>query len=217
MALSGRTPRTLRLANVGCLALLLMVQPACANQAAALEVLQQVEAGVHSHVDEPLFMVITNSQDFVALYQRIHASRLLGPTPPDVDFRARIVVAVFMGEKSTGGYAITLDRVTVENRVATIVFTERHPSKGSSQAAMVTTPYALATLQRGDCAAVRFVNAAGKITAQVPLDHRKASLELNSRDWSPIAHRNWSRQVGLAHTAKAESLRAAWPERHLVP
>lgn len=149
----------------------LFVLAACAGQARGPALLEPVEAGPYSQMAARTFAVITQPDEFAALYQRIHAGRLPPRVPPKIDFEHHVVVAAFMGRRSTAGYGIVLNRVaSVRDGVVTIAFAETRPSPDTGQAAVMTAPYAIAALPRGDYAAVRFVDADGDEVMRVALD-----------------------------------------------
>jgi len=67
-------------------------------------------------------MVINNTVEWVDIWQQ-HCSDQIPPPPvPDVDFTQYQVVAVFAGEKPTGGYSVEITNVEATNsQLVTIV------------------------------------------------------------------------------------------------
>lgn len=136
-----------------------------------MAVLSPIEGGPYSHMTVRTFAVVTNDHDFDALYRRIHAGRLPPRTVPEVDFEGHIVVAVFTGRRSTAGHGIALQGVaTTAESVVTVGFAETGPAADTVQAAVLTAPYAIAALPRGNYAVVRFVDADGDEVTRIPLD-----------------------------------------------
>ena len=66
----------------------------------------------------------------------------------EVDFDNEIVVALFMGQQSTGGYAIEVDEIRVDERTATVYYRERRPGPGDIVTQALTSPYHLVRLPR---------------------------------------------------------------------
>ena len=89
-------------------------------------------------------------------YERIWRQTQSGsPAEPDVeggatevDFDSEMVIALFMGRQSTGGYAIEVDEVRVDERRATVYYRERHPDRGAMVTQALTSPYHLVRLPR---------------------------------------------------------------------
>ena len=73
-----------------------------------------ISRGADSGYQSPSQTVIDNQEGWINLWQQ-HTSDTEPPPPvPQVDFTSYNVVAVFAGEKSTGGYSVEM--LTVETR-----------------------------------------------------------------------------------------------------
>ena len=151
-----------KLAKLIGVAALVFGQVACAGSTDAS--LTPIESGAHSNVTERSFQAVVSDAAFRKLYGRLHAHRITRRSVPATDFDNVIVVAAFMGQRSTAGHRIGFaDRIVVKDRVATVVVVEAHPLPTSNQAQVITTPFALAALPRGPYEAVAFSNRDGDV------------------------------------------------------
>jgi len=101
-------------------------------------------------VRERKLVVIKNENDWKALWNS-HASLLLPPKePPLVDFQTEMIVAVFSGEKPTGGYSIEITRIQEDstNHVLEAVVHESNPPPGAMVIQALTQPHHIVKLTR---------------------------------------------------------------------
>lgn len=78
--------------------------------------------------------VITTSAALATLYKELNIEQV-----PSVDFDKYNVVALFLGQKNSGGYKIGIKSVTVDGNTATVNTEETKPSGMSTMA--ITNPY----------------------------------------------------------------------------
>ena len=113
------------------------------NAAPRILPVQDQWKGYSSGVASPLRMTIKNQNEWESLLQR-HAG---GSPAPAVDFKHYMAIAVFMGEKTSGGYAVTINRVTV-GQTLTVYYREESPSRDSMTSAILTRPYHIIIVER---------------------------------------------------------------------
>jgi|GEM_PF-1558617 len=89
--------------------------------------------------------VIRDTESWKNLWVRMQEGE-----PPQVDFSKHIAVAVFMGMKPTGGYAVKITKVEKSKSKWTVYVEERHPSKGGMVIEAFTTPYHIKLIDRTD-------------------------------------------------------------------
>lgn len=87
-------------------------------------------------------LLINNQKELASLYKQIYAGE--APTP---DFTKKSVVAVFMGQKRTGGYAITITDVKVKSGTAYVTTLKTNPDGGMVTMAL-TEPYCIAEIPK---------------------------------------------------------------------
>ena len=88
--------------------------------------------------------VFIDSQDKLnALYAELNISDV-----PTIDFTTSNVVALFMGQKNTGGYSISIGKIILdgESDTATVQIIESEPQ--DMAAMMLTTPYCIAKISK---------------------------------------------------------------------
>lgn len=87
-------------------------------------------------------------------WSNAHGSLLTPPAVPVVDFSRETVLALFMGSQSTGGYGISLQRMSEEGGeiFADVRLTEPGPGDITSQA--LTSPWQMVRILRGNVNAV---------------------------------------------------------------
>lgn len=111
------------------------------DNAITFEILKQEAYGGR---EKESTMVITSESQLVSLYNELGWSDM-----PDVNFEKNSVVALFMGQKSTGGYSIGIKSITVEDKTATIKVMETTPQGGNVTMAL-TSPYCIALIPKTD-------------------------------------------------------------------
>jgi len=91
------------------------------------------------------YYVVTDQQTFVQIGEKINQQQT-----DDIDFNQEMVIAVFQGQQSTGGYEIEIEKVvrTKENLKVYISETVPDPSDIVTQA--LTSPYHLIKLPKLD-------------------------------------------------------------------
>ncbi|PKL76804.1 MAG: hypothetical protein CVV27_08425 [Candidatus Melainabacteria bacterium HGW-Melainabacteria-1] len=101
---------------------------------------------------------VVNSPDFAAIWRQ-HTSA--SDTPPTVDFNSQTVLAVFAGERPTGGYTARITSVKRLNKVLTVRYRVDAPAPNTPTTQILTYPAHLVTIplsqQRGDFETVNFV------------------------------------------------------------
>jgi hypothetical protein len=104
-----------------------------------------------SGVDRPRQAVARGVDDWKALW-REHA----GDKPlPTVDFSSRMVVGVFLGSRSSAGYAVEITGTRKDGDALVILWRETRPAAGAITAQVITSPAHLVSMPRVD-GTVRF-------------------------------------------------------------
>ncbi len=129
----------------------LAAQAGAAQQAVPV---QSLVRGTMSQMTRPAHVVVRDEFGWKALW-RAHAGE--DPSPP-VDFSTRMVVAVFMGTKPTGGYSIEVTSARRETGTIVVSYTEKTPAAGAMLAQVLTAPFHIVTLPL-DATPVRFESA----------------------------------------------------------
>jgi len=86
-------------------------------------------------------VVITSQKELDALYSELNLT-----TAPVLDFTTNNVVAVFMGQKNTGGYSIRINKVVLNDNAAIVTIQQTRPE--DMAAMMITEPYCIAKIPK---------------------------------------------------------------------
>ena len=119
----------------------LIAMAASDAQPATQVTFQTVEKGIYSGVKGRLQVVIREQSEWQNLWRR-HASIKANQTPPPaIDFGDQIVVAVFLGDKPTGGYETAVISAERNNGALTVSFSEKEPRPGAITTQAFTQPF----------------------------------------------------------------------------
>jgi len=107
-----------------------------------------IDKGFRSGVREPLEVVIRGEQEWAALWSRHASGRRPAPSPPLIDFSAEMVVGLFLGQKSTGGYSVEITRAELDGANLKVFYRDGSPPPGAIVPQVLTQPYHLIRLLR---------------------------------------------------------------------
>ncbi len=99
-----------------------------------------------SGIDRVQQTVVRTDAEWRALWQE-HAP---GRPAPVVDFNTRMVLAVFLGSRPSGGYMVQITQVRDEGNGLLVEWIEGRPAPGTSAASVMTAPSFLVTVPRRD-------------------------------------------------------------------
>ena len=115
-----------------------------AMQAAAPSPVQVVSREMMSLVQDPKQSVARSAAEWAGLWRQ-HA----GDKPlPAVDFGSRMVVAVFLGTRTSAGFAADITGMREANGVLIVEWQERRPQKGEVSAQVLTSPAVIASMPK---------------------------------------------------------------------
>jgi hypothetical protein len=95
------------------------------------------------HIEKKNY-VIENNQDWQSLWNKMDLKELnevAKPSAPEVDFSKNMVIAIFQGTKSTGGYSIEITKIIETKDALEIYITEKSPGKNCIVTQAFTSPY----------------------------------------------------------------------------
>lgn len=87
---------------------------------------------------EKSYEIIKDNATLVKLYEAVN-----DPQVPKVDFSKERIVALFMGEKSSGGYAIKVKNVSEKGGKIYVVVEETKPGSGDIVTMSFTSPFTI--------------------------------------------------------------------------
>lgn len=105
-------------------------------------------------INSDMMSGITRPQQSVARtaaeWQTLWSQHVLGRPAPVVDFTKQMVVAVFLGSRSSSGYAVQITGVRKDGNTLVVQWAERKPEPGMMAAQVMTAPSHIATVPRHD-------------------------------------------------------------------
>jgi hypothetical protein len=103
-----------------------------------------VARGDQSGVEDAREVVVRTAAEWKSLWQ-VHAP---GRPMPPVDFEKAMVVGVFLGFRSSGGYGVTVSAIEREGDALVVSFREDRPAAGAITTQVLTFPYHLVRTDR---------------------------------------------------------------------
>lgn len=102
---------------------------------------RSVGKGYRSGVRAPLQIVARSQNEWAALWRQHASGDLSSRPPPAIDFEKEVVVALFLGEKPTGGYDVQISRAEQTNDGLIIYYREKDPPPGGMVVQALTQPF----------------------------------------------------------------------------
>ena len=97
---------------------------------------ETVDKDFYSNIQEKSQKAIQNSEDFQELWNEIGSLKML----EEIDFSKYTVIAVFQGQKTSGGYYIEISKITDKKDSILVNVIEIEAAPGQA-AAVITSPY----------------------------------------------------------------------------
>ena len=137
--------------SVASLVLLLASCTACGAAAVGETVpFSTLGKGINSGIRESAQVVVRSQNDWAALWSRHMRTQIAPPPPPAVDFSRDMVVALFLGERPTGGYAIEVTQIERNDAGLAIRYRTTRPDPAAMPTQALTQPFHLIKLPRVD-------------------------------------------------------------------
>jgi len=100
-------------------------------------------SGTKCSVREADLVIVRNQVALTSVWSRLMTSEIA----PTFDFKNRMIVALFMGTRNSGGYGYTLDSIRqASDGTITLAIIEHSPVKGQSQTQAITSPFLLVSI-----------------------------------------------------------------------
>jgi hypothetical protein len=107
-----------------------------------------IEKGSASGITTPTTLVVRRQEDWHRIWARHASVRTPTPGPPQIDFSQEIVIAVFAGERMTGGFTVQVTAIEESAGVIRVTYREIGPPPDSLLTQALTQPYHLVTTPR---------------------------------------------------------------------
>lgn len=141
---------------VTCLAALPLLT-ACQPPTTAAD-METIGRGAHSGIMTREQLVIASPDEWEEFWSRHASLQLPPPILPEVDFSAEMVIAVFSGEKPTGGYSVEISEVEFAEDEVNIFFEEVSPVPGEPVTEALTQPFHIIKISRIEDLPVKFIS-----------------------------------------------------------
>lgn len=109
-----------------------------------------VYASAHSGVESPLREVVRTADEWTAVWGSIAADRTPAPPAPEVDFERSMLVAVGLGVRPSGGYAVRVAGIEAGSGTLRVTVLELAPGAGCIATMALTAPVVVVRLDRDD-------------------------------------------------------------------
>lgn len=109
--------------------------------------------------DQQDFVLVTNANNLLNLWNRANGAQLQVPPVPQVDLERETVLAVFAGRKSTGGHGVSVRAVSIENGELYVDLVVTRPQPGALTTQVITSPWTMIRVLRGGFAVAWFRDA----------------------------------------------------------
>ena len=139
-----------------------------AYQAPAEDVVWDViaEGGQAVGFEAPTFRLVESESEFLALWNRAYGAQLEVPPLPAVNFRRETVLAIFQGQRPTGGYGIEVLDASLEGGELFLDMRFREPAPDAIVTQALTSPWLMVRVLRGGIDVAWFRNpATGELLA----------------------------------------------------
>ncbi len=116
---------------------------------------ETIEKGEYSHYSENHagnkssgYFVLNDKESWEKFYVDLRGSPTIDLAVPPVDFSASTVIAVVMGQKSTGGYSIEITKIVEGGTNLLAYVNETSPGRGALVTEALTQPYHIVKTQK---------------------------------------------------------------------
>lgn len=106
--------------------------------------------GFNSNQEKPRRLVIRDQKSWAETWAAMRGNVEPKPAVPAVDFEKHVVVAVFMGRKSSGGYAVKIVSIKKGKDKVRVTVKESNPPEGAMVTMALTSPYHVVVVPKSD-------------------------------------------------------------------
>jgi hypothetical protein len=108
----------------------------------------EISKGAHSNIEESKYMIINDKKTYNEVFLKINQTRVPKIDIQNIDFENNQIIALFMGMKSSGGYAIAIDHILCKTDELTVYIKENKPNGPATS--VLTQPYFIAQIPKTD-------------------------------------------------------------------
>ncbi len=97
--------------------------------------------GYRCGYSEAARLVIKTEDRWKEVWRKVHLLRVPKPELPEIDFQEEMIIAVFMGDRKSGGYEIEIREIIKTEKEIVVQVEEKEPSPESLRTMALTQPY----------------------------------------------------------------------------
>ena len=97
-------------------------------------------------LNEAKNMVIKNDKD----WEKLKAKLNIRHKDPEIDFKKNMLIAVFMGQRNSGGYSIRITEINEDKKSLTVKMLRSSPRPNGATLAVITSPYHMVLVKKSD-------------------------------------------------------------------
>lgn len=107
-----------------------------------------IEKGFFSGITERKNLIIRTQDEWAKLWNKHTSTRMPPPEAPVIALTENMILAVFMGEKASGGFAVEITRVEKCGDELVVFFSEVEPPADAVVTAVLTQPYHIIKIEK---------------------------------------------------------------------
>lgn len=101
-------------------------------------------------IDTPGHVLIRNNESYIQFIESLKLDESLYSKFLMVDFNKKDILVVYLGQKNTGGYQIDIESLKNENNIILVKKKEIAPKKGEMTTSVITSPYCIVAIPKGE-------------------------------------------------------------------
>jgi PrcB C-terminal len=104
---------------------------------------------INTGFNQPADKVVTSKKEFARVWSQVYANFSPQPKVPAIDFSKEMILVIAMGQQTSGGHSIRVERIWDNGGERTGVISMGHsPGKGCMTPASMTAPVEIVRLER---------------------------------------------------------------------
>lgn len=101
-----------------------------------------------SSIKDESQLIIRDAEEWNAIWNKMNSYRMPTPEQPEVNFEEYVVLACFMGEKTSGGYHVDLDKIEQTGKNINVYLTYTSPGQTCFVTEALTQPVIIVKVPR---------------------------------------------------------------------
>jgi len=102
---------------------------------------ETIEKKISPNTNEKGNYIIKNAEEWRDLWNKIYSAVIIKPEIPEIDFNKYMVVAVFNGFETSGGYDIEINKIGEKDNAVYVFVKKKLPGSGCLTSQSFSNPY----------------------------------------------------------------------------